>query len=318
MRQFFVGLDIGGTKTEVLIVNTDSSIQSQLKGNTSTTSPKEMVDGVIQTIYRALDQIEATPEDVVAIGAGIPGQVHQETGEVRLAANLGLAEYPLGSVLSSEFGAPVVLENDVRLAAVGTYDYLRQHETINHLAYMGIGTGVSVGLVLNGTLYRGAHGMAGEIGHLVIADNGVTCNCGQVGCLETVIAGPAIARQAAEAGLDSTSTMTELYELAENGNAKAQAIVERVGHFITRAIQSVIMTYDVEKIVLGGGVTSAGTALLNTIFSELALLRKQSELVRVMLPDSKIALLPSDFNAGTHGAIRMAQNAVNAFNKRTF
>ncbi len=177
------------------------------------------------------------------------------------------------------------------------------------MAYLSIGTGIAAGVILNGQLYRGANGMAGEIGHITIDPAGERCACGQIGCLETIAAGPAIVRQAERAGWVVTHA-GEVYAAAQNGHPLAQAIINRVSESLSRALQWLVMTYDVEKLVLGGGVTSAGTAFLEPIFQALARLRADSPLAQALLPDTKLSLLPTGFNAGAWGAIALAQQKI--------
>lgn len=314
----WLGLDIGGTKTEVLMVNGDGQIMGQAIAPTNITNPERLIEGVIAAAYQAIAQANEDIANVVAIGVGVPGQIRQDEGVVALAVNLNLTNYPLGPILSQQLGKPCYLENDVRAAAVGAYHSTlsTQHSTLStqssalsHLAYLSIGTGIAAGLILNGQLYRGANGMAGEIGHITLDPEGERCACGQIGCLETIAAGPAIVRQAEQAGL-TVAHAGEVYAAAKAGHVHAKAIVNRVSNSLSRALQWLVMTYDVEKLVLGGGVTSAGTAFLEPIFQALARLRADSPLAQAMLPDTKLSLLPSGFNAGAWGAIALAQQKI--------
>ena len=307
----WIGLDIGGTKTEVLVVNGNDHIIGQAIAATDIRSPEQLVAGVIAAAHQALTQANEDMANVAAIGVGVPGQINQQAGEVTLAVNLNLSHYPLGPVLSQQLGKPCYLENDVRAAAVGAYQLAvsSQQSALSHLAYLSIGTGIAAGVILNGQLYRGANGMAGEIGHITIDPAGERCACGQIGCLETIAAGPAIVRQAERAGWVVTHA-GEVYAAAQNGHPLAQAIINRVSESLSRALQWLVMTYDVEKLVLGGGVTSAGTAFLEPIFQALARLRADSPLAQALLPDTKLSLLPTGFNAGAWGAIALAQQKI--------
>ncbi len=312
---FAIGLDVGGTKTEALVVDQNTQIQGQAKHPTDTS---HVLQSITDAVQDALCQAGATKQQIQAIGIGIPGLVNNKTGVVNLAANLNLETYPLAEKVAAVFNAPTHLENDVRIAALGAYQYLQQNreETavpVRHIAYLSIGTGIAAGLVLNGKLYRGATGMAGEIGHAIVDPNGVLCKCGLHGCLETVAAGPAIARQANEQMAknkehNSPLTAKDVYTAANNGDPLAQNIVNRVSHYLSRTIQWLIMSYDVEKVVLGGGVASAGPAFLNPILQELSQLRAQSPLAAQMLSADKIMCLPNGFNAGVWGAILLAQS----------
>jgi glucokinase len=317
MRELIVGLDIGGTKTEALIVDQDDQPQGHAVLPTITGSPEAMLEGIVETVYAAIANGSQHPHQITCMGVGIPGRVLPETGEVQLAVNLGLKSYPLGERLTERIKVPVFIENDVRVAAIGAYHHLREREAITSMAYLGIGTGINAGIILDGKVYRGANGMAGEIGHMVMDEGGALCNCGQHGCLESIAAGPAITRQAIEVGLtDHNITTHELIGMAEAGNARAQALMKRVTSTLARAVQLLILTYDVEKVVLGGGVTKAGPAFLDLLLVELAGMRSHSDIIRMLIPDQKLALLPANFNAGADGAIRLAQEGVAALRNR--
>src|SRR5207237_4002755 len=124
--------------------------------------------------------------------------------------NMGWEELPVGQTLSAQLGVPCLLENDVTLAALGAQRYIGAPAARN-LAYVSVGTGIAAGLILDGRIYRGAHGLAGEIGHMVIAPNGPRCQCGGRGCLEALAAGPAIARLGETAAGRSDDTLLRGY-----------------------------------------------------------------------------------------------------------
>ena len=157
--------------------------------------------------------------------------------------------------------------------------------------------------------------MAGEIGHIVIEPNGPRCNCGMYGCLEAMASGPAIALQATQevaSGQDTTLrnlsriSAQDVFQAAESNDPVAQRIIRRASAYLSRAIHGLVMAYDVEKVVLGGGVSHAGEALLKPIFAGLAEMRSISDLARTMLPEEKTILLPKSYHAGSWGAIELA------------
>lgn len=305
---YWLGIDIGGTKIEVVVLNAANELMGQALAPTETSTPHHLIESITAAATQALSSAHTDFTQVAAVGIGIPGQVNTHTGAVALAVNLNLSDYPLGRELSQLWGKPVVLENDVRAAAVGAYHHLTQHSVLtpqSSLVYLSLGTGIAAGVVLAGQLYRGAHGMAGEVGHIVVDPQGERCACGQTGCLETISAGPGIVRQARQAGLIVTHA-GEVYAAAGH-NPIAQAIVHKVSLALCQAIQSLFMSYDVDKLVLGGGVTKAGDAFLNPIRHLLAQYRAASPLVQAMLPDDKITLVPTGFNAGAWGAIALAR-----------
>jgi glucokinase len=306
-----IGLDIGGTKIEALLVDDDLRVLAQARHATDVSHPDNFVASVVAAVDDVLQQAQASRAQLAGIGVGIPGQVDPVTGEVALAVNLNLRAFPLGKVMSTIVGAPVYLENDVRIAAMGVYRWLQLQAPVRNVAYLSIGTGVAAGVVLNGRLHRGSNGMAGEIGHITVEPKGALCNCGARGCLETIIAGPAIVRQARAVMQfdlpDDEVHAGHVYDAAANGNLAAQAIVVRVGEYLALAIQYLIMLYDVDKVVLGGGVSSAGDAFMTPTLSALAQYRAQCNLFDTLLQENKIVLLPSDYNAGTWGAIYLTK-----------
>jgi glucokinase len=311
---YWIGLDVGGTKVEVLVVDRAMRIQGLFRRPMNVENAQTSLESICQAVEQALGLLGERASGLAAIGVGIPGQV--ERNEVKYAVNLNLVSCPVGAVLSERFGVPCALENDVRAAAVGASYYLGQRETFTNLAYLSIGTGISAGLVLEGRLYRGSHGMAGEIGHVVVDPHGPLCKCGQAGCLETIAAGPAImlkAQQAVEAGqktrLSEVSPLdTEMvYRMAAEHDPLAEEIVAEASNALASAVQWLVMGYDVDKVAIGGGVSHTGSNFLAPVLAGLARLRQGSALASDMLADHKILLMPSDFNAGVWGAVRLAQ-----------
>lgn len=307
------GLDIGGTKTAALIVDNHDTPLGEAVRPTDIASPAQLVASAVAAVAAALAAAGAQRSDLIAAGVGVPGQVDTVNGLVRLAVNLNLtAPFPLASALETALGVPVALENDVRAAAWGAYHWLRASEPIDSLAYLSIGTGIAAGLVLNGRLHRGAHDMAGEIGHVSVDPAGPRCNCGAYGCLEVMAAGPAIAALAAEWMPNGGAIVTtrDVYWRALQGDDAARRVVARVAYFHAQAIYLLVMAYDVEKVVLGGGVTGAGEAFEQPLRQALANLRTDSGLAAAMLSDELIKLMPPGQNAGLMGAVRIAPVAV--------
>lgn len=304
-----VGLDIGGTKTAALIVDEAGTALAEVARPTDVANPARLVDSVVRTVDMALERAGAGRADLIAAGVGVPGQVDTVNGQIRLAVNLNILKpFPLAATLQSALGVPVALENDVRAASWGAYHWLRASETIDNLAYLSIGTGIAAGLVLNGRLYRGAHDMAGEIGHISVDPSGPRCNCGAYGCLEAIAAGPAIAAYAAEVfpDVDKALDSQAVFRRAMQGDALACHVIDRVSYFLARAVYLLVMTYDVEKVVIGGGVTRAGEAFELPLRRALDTLRTDSELAAAMLPNDLIKMVPTGQNAGLTGAVLIA------------
>lgn len=308
----YAGVDVGGSTIEVLVVDGSGRQQSQAVGPTDAASPERLVTAIEAPVSEALKAAGKEMKQVAAVGMGFPGRVDPHTQEVANAVNLNLEHpYPFGTILAERWQRPLFMENDARVAVLGAYQFITSQEAVQHLAYVNIGTGISSGLVLNGRLYRGANGLAGEIGHMVFDPQGETCACGLKGCLETMASGAAIHRLAAgrypEWAAPTPPTAKAIYALAQQGDERAVSIVRLVSGHIGRALQWIFMAYDVEKVILGGGVTRARRAFLDPILIELSRLRGQSALAEFILDENKISLLPAGYNPGTWGAVLLAR-----------
>jgi len=322
--RWFVGVDIGGTKVDTLLVDTAFTPHSTLTFPTVLTSPTATLHGIEAAIRETLVRANADLTDVAAIGLGVPGQVDPARGVVNLAVNLNWDHFPAGELLATSLGVPCFSENDVRTAALGVYRFSNP-ASFQNIAYVSIGTGVSAGLILQGRLYRGVHGMAGEFGHSMAEPNGPRCNCGAHGCLETFIGGPAIARlgrQAAQTEAHtllhqySSLTAKDVYAAAQAGDAAAGRIVEQAGVYLGRALQQLIMFYDVDWIVLGGGVARAGDAFLQPLLREWQRQRAISALAQAMLRPAMLHLVDPDQHIGTWGAVAVAEQGWQSQSRR--
>ncbi|MCB0210245.1 MAG: ROK family protein [Anaerolineae bacterium] len=316
--KWLVGVDVGGTKISTLLVDNDFNERGQLTVATDLTNPDYTLTGIISAVEKTLARGGVHRDEVAAIGLGVPGQVDDQSGTVTLAANLNWYDFPAGELLSGALGVPCFLENDVRVAALEAYRHLR-HDDITSLAYVNIGTGVAAGLILEGRLYRGAHGMAGEIGHIIIEPDGLACKCGARGCLETRAAGPAIARAGQEAAQQQTDsrlanhtkvTTQHVYEAAQAGDTAALYLTRRVGRYLGQALQALVMSYDIERIILGGGVTRAGDAFLQPIIESWTHLRQNSPLAEALLQPNMIHLADPSRNMGAWGAAALAEHHI--------
>lgn len=315
---WFVGVDIGGTKVDTLLVDAHFIPRAALTFTTDLSSPQHTLDGIRHAIQATLQAAQVRLTAVAAIGLGVPGQIEPATGMVNLAVNLKWDRFPAGELLTAALAVPCFLENDVRTAALGVYRFANADGAQN-IAYVSIGTGVSAGLILQGRLYRGVHGMAGEFGHIVVDPSGPRCNCGARGCLETFIAGPALARLGQQAAQEAPTTLLhtypsitaqEIYRAAQAGDSVAWAIVEQAGAYLGRALQQLIMFYDVEWIVLGGGVARAGEAFLQPIIREWQRQRQLSPLAQTLLRPEMLHLVDPHQHIGTLGAVALAEQGL--------
>ena len=216
-------------------------------------------------------------------------------------------------------GSPSSIEHDARAAALWLSEQTANGSAQGpaSVAFLAIGTGISAGVVLSGTLLRGDNDVAGEIGHVTADLGGVICACGLRGCLETIAAGPGIGRQADEAlaagrtsVLSQPSSAADVFRASAGGDELAIEIVDRVAGHLARAIRSLALTLGVKRIVIGGGVAAAGPALLEPIRAQIARERAVSPLVEAALGDATLELLSPTEAPAARGVAAIARRRI--------
>jgi glucokinase len=307
-RRFVVGVDIGGTKTAVLVSDEIGNVAARSVAPTVLGNPDVVVESIAKAVEAALADAGGTTADAAALGVGVPGRVDPAAGSVTLAVNLGWHDLPLGLRLEERLGIRTILENDVRAAALGLHRR-GVFGSVQSLAFLAIGTGISAGVVLDGRLHRGANGLAGEIGHVIVDRSGPACACGGLGCFEAIAAGPAIAKAAYERGIPSVdgSAAEPVFAAAAAGDDRARTVIERAGRAVGWGIQLLAHAYDVERIVIGGGVSHAGEAFIAPVRRELDRFRAASALSDEILRPELVVLLPPGADAGAWGAVTVAR-----------
>ncbi|MFL5727266.1 MAG: ROK family protein [Chloroflexota bacterium] len=317
-RDLLVGVDVGGSKIAVLVVDSESTIRGRHTIPTAVGAPLGAAGHIADAISAALMVAGAGIDRAAAVGVGVPGRVDRRRGEVSLAVNLGWHRLLLADQLEARLGVPCAIDNDVRAAAAGIVDRGLLGDVADFV-YLAVGTGISAGVVIDGRVHRGTRGLAGEIGHIVVDADGPRCPCGLRGCLETVAAGPAIARAAAAmiaTGRSSTIAAAagaegleaaDVFRAAAGGDPLGAEIVARAGRYLARAIHALVMTYDVERVVIGGGVSRAGEGLMGPIRAELTDMRASSELAAEMVPPDVVTVSPDGPDAGAWGGVSIAR-----------
>jgi glucokinase len=303
------GLDVGGTKTLAVIVDRHHRVVASIRRLADHRGP----EGVLATVTGALSEVAEAAgvavDEVAAAGIGVPGLVDPANGTLRHAVNLGIADGPfdLAGPVGRLVDAPVTVANDTNLAALGAAAIFGD---VDDLAFLSLGTGVSVGLVLRGEVHHGSHGTAGEIGHLPIDGQGQLCECGQRGCVETVISGRSIARRWPADRVAGMGPAAALLAAAAAGDAKAIAVRDEVCRSIGAAVALVAQSVDPQLVVLGGGVAEAGPALLEAVQAALRARAHASPLLAAFDLAERVAIVPAGVPIGALGAARAAQGAL--------
>jgi glucokinase len=304
-----LGIDLGGTEIKAVTLGPDGRVLWRRK------IPTRALEGRDAVLARLADlvacAVRIAPDRIGVVGLAFPGVLDMVSGRVEKIANLTADwnGFPLQDEMAARTGLPTFLLNDVRAATVAeqTWGAGRSYRDFICIA---IGTGIGGGLVLNGELYLGSRGAAGELGHQTVVPDGRMCGCGNRGCLETVASGPALARAAREAILTGARELAELagseepgpQEIADaaiKGSSTARAIFERAGTVIGTALGNLVCVLNPGAIVVGGGVAEAGDLLLQPIRDEI-----ERRTVVFSRERGGVAVLPSPFDsqAGAIGA----------------
>lgn len=297
-----VGVDIGGTKTHAVVLDDAGAVLEQWRGPTGF-GAEAVVTAATTAVAVLAERLQVLPSGFDSIGVGIPGTVHPATGTVAHAVNLGVDSLELGVILADRLGRPVSVENDVNAAALGAY-HLLAGSGIRSMAYLNLGTGLAAGLVLGGVLWRGPRGVAGEIGHIPVDPRGAECPCGQRGCLETLASGSAIARLWPEG---HGASAVELFAAADRGDERAREVAARLVENIAAAVRILVLTVDVDAVVIGGGLSSLGNRLVGEVRARLeADARTSPFLASLGLPE-RVLLAPSGAPVAAVGAALVGQ-----------
>lgn len=282
-RGFVAGIDMGASHLAVILADFSAQVIDEIEVPFNiASSPETCLGQASDLLLDILKKHELTASSLSAIGLGVPGPIDSEAGMVFAPPIMpGWDGYPIQANLEEKWNLPVSLNNDAELGAIGEWAYGAGRGE-NFLAYIKVGTGIGAGILLNGQIYRGATGSAGEIGHLTIEENGPRCECGNAGCLEALAGGRAIARQAKEAirkgkrtllaslGPIEEITARDVASAARRGDLVAQEIISRAGSYLGIAIAGLVNLFNPRMIVVGGGVAQVGDLLLQPIRDTVA------------------------------------------------
>jgi predicted NBD/HSP70 family sugar kinase len=300
-----VGLDIGGTKTDAVAVDHAGRVVEQLRLPTGFGSAA-VLETAVDAVARLAALLDLETRDFESVGVGIPGAVDVRSGRVSHAVNLGVDELDLGGELRARLGVSVRVENDVNAAAVGAFHLLGQDGAddldspeAHSMAYLNLGTGLAAGLVLGGRLWRGSRGTAGEIGHIPVDPTGPLCPCGQRGCLEMMASGSAVARQWPSS---HASPVHALFEAADGGDPLALEVRARLLENVAAAVRVLVLTVDVNTVVIGGGLRSVGQPLLGGVRAILDSWAVTSPFLASLGLTERVQLVPAGFSAAAVGA----------------
>jgi glucokinase len=295
-----IGLDIGATKILGVVMGDGGAVVARARQDT-----RPGPDGILTTVTTVLGllatQLDGTGLDGAPpshIGIGIPGIIDRDRGAVRHAVNLGLGGdwFPLAGRLADRTGAAVVVENDLNAATWGAHVL----SGADDLAYLALGTGLAAGFVLSGSLRRGAHGAAGEIGHVPVDPGGALCSCGQRGCLELSASGSALSAAWPSAG--ELPPAEALFSAAAAGDPAAVTARDRYAARVADAVRMLGLAVDPAAIIIGGGVAHVGEPLRAAVTTALRAQAATSPFLAALDLAGRVSLLPDRLPVAAIGA----------------
>jgi glucokinase-like ROK family protein len=295
-RGYLVGIDLGASHYSLVVTDFAGHVLNEAEARLDIRmDPVSYLNKIDEALRLMLSDAQLDMDDVLAIGMGVPGPISSAAGMVVAPPIMpGWDKYPIRVNAQKLWGRPVSLNNDAELGAVGEWAHGAGRGE-RHLAYIKVGTGVGAGLLLDGKIFQGATGCAGEIGHVTVRDNGPLCTCGNYGCLEVMAGGAAIANKAREAVLAGKRTQLasihtpneitarDVAHAARLGDLVAQQIIAEAGGYLGIGIAILVNMFNPSMIVIGGGVAQVGDLLLDPIRQVVRdrSLRSASQAVRI-------------------------------------
>lgn len=306
----YFGVDIGGTTVKLGRFQGDGVLQEKWELPTRIgENGKYIFDDIAASILNHAVQAGLPPSEIRGVGMGIPGPLLPD-GRMEVGVNIGVQEIYPAKELSKRLGVPLICcENDANVAALGEA-WKGGGAGFRSIFLLTIGTGVGGGVVFDGKVRKGAHGVAGEIGHMTVRfDEQETCNCGNRGCLEQYASATGIVREAkrALAGTTRPSVLREIRNLtakdvmdaAKAGDPLALGVAEDVGTYLAWAMSCISHIVDPEVFVIGGGVSATGKFLIDLIR------KKYDGMTKILGHKAEISLATLGNEAGIYGAVRL-------------
>ncbi len=262
-----IGVDLGGTNLRGGLFSEDLEIRARLKEPTNRhEGGKAVVERLIALIEALCEAGDLTVKDLAGVGIAAPGPLDVSRTMITSAPNFpDWKNLPLKDLVESTLAIPVILENDANAAALGEFKNGAGRDA-DSLVFLGLGTGVGGGIVLDGEIVRGAHGVGGELGHIILLADGPPCGCGNHGCLEQLASATAVVRmtrERLEKGESSELSDREnfearhVFEAAAGGDALALSVIDRMAYYLGLGIVSLIHTVDPDVVAVGGGVSAS-------------------------------------------------------------
>jgi glucokinase len=315
MKEYYIGLDLGGTKILTGLSDKNGEILARSRrGTEADLGEEKIITNMIETVEDVLNQTGLNSEDIRTLGIGSPGPLDSQKGVIIENSNLPWKNVPIKAQMEEALNIKTILKNDANAAALGE-KWFGVGREVDNMVYLTISTGIGGGAVINKELFTGVNDNACELGHTVIDPDGPLCGCGNHGCLESFASGTAIGRMAREAAEAGKSR--EILELADNiiddidavicaqaaynGDSTAQEIFDRAAFYLGIGLGNFVNIFNTEMIVLGGGVMKASDLFLDKAIKKMEEIALPGPLEIVEVRESELG---SDI--GLMGAVAVA------------
>lgn len=308
-------VDLGGTKILSAVAAPDGNILATDQRSTEAEQGVEAVlERIVASLQETLRRANSSPSDIARLAIAAPGPIDQARGLITEAPNLpGWINVPLRSRLRRLLGVPIYLENDANAAAIGEHRYGAGRGS-RHMLYLTVSTGIGGGIIIDGRLYRGTSGAAGELGHIVVDAGGPRCRCGSYGCLEVLASGTALAREGAAAVERGEAPLLErlaggapvtaelVADAARAGEETARRLITTAGRYLGLGLTSLVNIFNPQVLVLGGGAMKIGQPLLDPAVETM-----QATAFPQAVADVSVRLSALEDEAAVRGALALIQ-----------
>ena len=311
-----IGIDVGGTNLRLGVVDYDETapnipprlieekrFHTDFSNLCKIHTPEQAWRAILNAIAVTIDSVHVKYPNISAVGIGFPGFIDPHTQKISQSPNLpGLVDVDLSADLSQLIELPVITENDALAAAYG--EYATRTGQINHLIYLGLGTGVGGGLILNGQPFQGQHGVAMEVGHMTVQPNGRLCGCGNYGCMEQYASASGVAISYLEATGQQYNSH-EIANLARKGDTHAIAAYSLAGKTLAQALAQILKVIDVTNVVIGGGMSAAWPLIALAFTQQL-----DEDLIPALRGKVNVNISSMGDQAGIIGAAMLVQKKI--------
>ena len=275
---YSIGVDLGTLRTTVVITDLLGRIEKRIEYPTNSHQDKDkIIKKLITTIHNIIKDSGIQLKKISGVGVAAPGLIDKK-GLMLITPNFGWKDTPLGGILKKEFHIPVFVDNNVNAMALAEFEF-GKGQGVKNFVFINVGIGIGAGIVIDGKLFHGESNCTGEIGHTTVDYNGPKCSCGNNGCLEVMVSGPAVVKRAIKAIKEGEkSVISELvnydlnkisaeivYKAANQGDKLGRSIMEKTGEYLGTGVANIINLFNPELVIVGGGVARAGDLIFEPL-----------------------------------------------------